>query len=195
MEDDELDLLLRNERYPRSARYSARWMVDGAMGQNTVWQAGDVGGRRAARGRHRVLGLGCGTALWSDLSRQGVRRRGVGDEIEGEPPTACPGEPSQGAGAAGTPADDRPPARTSPTQTSATATSAVRGFRLMLWPWQRQVGFVRIERNIELSVTFDLDGLLRPGSRVVRQPRVEGESRARGVPGSCRRRHVRARHW
>ena len=33
------------------------------------------------------------------------------------------------------------------------------GFRLMLWPWQRQVGVVRIERNIELSVTFDLDGL------------------------------------
>lgn len=36
---------------------------------------------------------------------------------------------------------------------------SVWGFRIMLWPWQRQCGIVRIERNIELSVTFDLDGL------------------------------------
>jgi Conserved hypothetical protein (DUF2461) len=37
------------------------------------------------------------------------------------------------------------------------------GFRIMLWPWQRQVGVVRIERNIELSVSFDLDGLYVQG--------------------------------
>ena len=36
---------------------------------------------------------------------------------------------------------------------------AVWGFRIMLWPWQRQAARVVIERNVELSVTFDLDGL------------------------------------
>jgi hypothetical protein len=36
---------------------------------------------------------------------------------------------------------------------------SVWGFRTMLWPWQRQAGRVRIERNIELGVIFDLDGL------------------------------------
>jgi hypothetical protein len=40
---------------------------------------------------------------------------------------------------------------------------SVWGFRIMLWPWQRQVGVVRIERNIELSVAFDLDGLYVQG--------------------------------
>lgn len=32
-------------------------------------------------------------------------------------------------------------------------------FRKMIWPWQRQVGVIRVQRNLELSLGFDLDGL------------------------------------
>ncbi|WP_350279676.1 SAM-dependent methyltransferase [Kribbella sp. HUAS MG21] len=39
MDDDELAVRLRNDRYPRSAGYSARWLVDAAMGPNPLWQA------------------------------------------------------------------------------------------------------------------------------------------------------------
>lgn len=49
----------------------------------------------------------------------------------------------------------------------------VPGFRKELEPWQRQVGFVRAERNIDQRVSIDLDGLhvrgagwyFNPGSR------------------------------
>ncbi len=36
---------------------------------------------------------------------------------------------------------------------------SVWGFRIMLWPWQRQLGMVGIGPCLELSVAFDLDGL------------------------------------
>ncbi|MEQ7124157.1 DUF2461 family protein [Actinopolymorpha sp. B11F2] len=36
---------------------------------------------------------------------------------------------------------------------------SVWGFRIMLWPWQRQAARVLIERGVELGVIFDLDGL------------------------------------
>lgn len=65
MDDDELDVLLRNERYPRSAGYSARWMVDGAMGPNPVWQAEALAEVMALESGLRVLDLGCGSALSS----------------------------------------------------------------------------------------------------------------------------------
>ena len=50
----------------------------------------------------------------------------------------------------------------------------VPSFRLMLGPWQRQVGFIRTERHIDHRVSFDLDGLyvqgavwyVNPGSKV-----------------------------
>lgn len=37
------------------------------------------------------------------------------------------------------------------------------GFRKMLWPWQRQVAVVRLRPGIELSASFDLDGLAVAG--------------------------------
>ncbi len=52
MDDAELEVLLRNERYPRSAGYSARWMVDGGMGPNPVWQAEALTRTCAAWPRH-----------------------------------------------------------------------------------------------------------------------------------------------
>ncbi|WP_145805418.1 SAM-dependent methyltransferase [Kribbella amoyensis] len=65
MDDDELDGLLKNERYPRSGRYSGRWMVDGVMGPNAVWQAEALGEVIPLEAGMRVLDLGCGTALSS----------------------------------------------------------------------------------------------------------------------------------
>jgi hypothetical protein len=63
VDDAELDLLLRNERYPRSAGYSARWMVDGAMGPNPVWQAEALTDLMQLEPGMRILDMGCGTAL------------------------------------------------------------------------------------------------------------------------------------
>lgn len=65
MDDAELDVLLRNARYPRSAAYSGRWMVDGGMGPNPVWQAEALTEVMALEPGMRVLDLGCGAALSS----------------------------------------------------------------------------------------------------------------------------------
>lgn len=65
MDDDELAVLLKNERYPRSARYSARWMVNGAMGPNPVWQAEALTNLMRLEPGMRILDMGCGTALSS----------------------------------------------------------------------------------------------------------------------------------
>src|SRR4051794_27681577 len=65
MDDDELEKLLRNERYPRTAKYSARWMVDASMGPNPVWQAEALIGLMPLEPGMRVLDLGCGNACSS----------------------------------------------------------------------------------------------------------------------------------
>jgi cyclopropane fatty-acyl-phospholipid synthase-like methyltransferase len=65
MDDDELSRLLANERYPRSARHSARWMVHNAMGPNPVWLAEALTQVMPLEPGMRVLDMGCGTALTS----------------------------------------------------------------------------------------------------------------------------------
>lgn len=65
MDDDELGALLANDRYPRSAHYPARWMVDASMGPNPVWQAEALSAHMDFRPDMRVLDLGCGNALSS----------------------------------------------------------------------------------------------------------------------------------
>ena len=65
VDDAELDVLLRNERYPRSAAYSARWMVDGGMGPNPVWQAEALTNLMPLEPGMRILDMGCGAALSS----------------------------------------------------------------------------------------------------------------------------------
>ncbi|TCC23856.1 methyltransferase domain-containing protein [Kribbella speibonae] len=62
MDDAELEVRLRNGRYPRAAGYSARWMVDGSMGPNPVWQAEALVGLMPLEPGMRVLDMGCGTA-------------------------------------------------------------------------------------------------------------------------------------
>lgn len=62
MDDEELDALLKNDRYPRSSRYSNRWMVDTAMGPNSVWQAEALSDVIELQPGMRVLDMGCGAA-------------------------------------------------------------------------------------------------------------------------------------
>ncbi|GAB3814867.1 SAM-dependent methyltransferase [Kribbella italica] len=65
MDDAELAQLLKNDRYPRSAGYPARWMVDASMGPNPLWQAEALIEHLPLQPGQRVLDLGCGTALSS----------------------------------------------------------------------------------------------------------------------------------
>ena len=58
-------VLLKNERYPRSAKYSPRWVVDAAMGPNPLWQAEALADVMPLDPGMRVLDMGCGTALSS----------------------------------------------------------------------------------------------------------------------------------
>ncbi|WP_344161557.1 SAM-dependent methyltransferase [Kribbella yunnanensis] len=65
MDDAAPARLLRNGRYPRAAGYSGRWMVDGGMGPNPVWQAEALSEVMSLGAGMRVLDMGCGTALSS----------------------------------------------------------------------------------------------------------------------------------
>ncbi|MBO0880704.1 MAG: methyltransferase domain-containing protein [Mycobacterium sp.] len=65
LDDEQLTALLRNDRYPRSSRYSARWMLDGAMGPNPVWLAEALTDVLPLRPGMRVLDMGCGNVLTS----------------------------------------------------------------------------------------------------------------------------------
>ncbi|MEU4194176.1 methyltransferase domain-containing protein [Kribbella sp. NPDC026611] len=65
MDDDELATLLKNDRYPRSSKYSARWLVDNVMGPHPLWQAEALTDVMRLEPGMRVLDLGCGTALTS----------------------------------------------------------------------------------------------------------------------------------
>lgn len=65
MDDDELQRALTLARYPRSAKYPARWMVDNAMGPNPIWLAEALVERMQLRPGMRILDLGCGRALSS----------------------------------------------------------------------------------------------------------------------------------
>lgn len=65
MDDDELQRELTLDRYPRSAKYPARWMMDNAMGPNPVWLAEALTDVMPLRPGMRVLDMGCGRATSS----------------------------------------------------------------------------------------------------------------------------------
>lgn len=65
MDDGDIDAQMTNLRYPRSSRYSARWMVDAGMGPNAVWLAEALSEVMHLEPGMRVLDMGCGTALSS----------------------------------------------------------------------------------------------------------------------------------
>lgn len=65
MDDDQLDALLANERFPRAAKYPGRWMVDNAMGPNPLWLAEALTEVLSLEPGMRVLDMGCGKAMTS----------------------------------------------------------------------------------------------------------------------------------
>jgi len=65
MPDTDLETLVRNKRYPRSAGYAARWMLDGNMGPNPLWLAESLSSVMPLESGMRILDMGCGAALSS----------------------------------------------------------------------------------------------------------------------------------
>ncbi len=57
--------LLRNDRYPRSAKYDPEWVLQGWMGPNVLWLTEWLCERMEFRPGMRVLDMGCGKALSS----------------------------------------------------------------------------------------------------------------------------------
>jgi SAM-dependent methyltransferase len=57
--------LLKNDRFPRSAKYDAEWMLKGWMGPNVVWLTEWLCEKMELKPGMRVLDMGCGKALSS----------------------------------------------------------------------------------------------------------------------------------
>ncbi len=67
--------LLKNDRFPRSAKYDPEWVLKGWMGPNVIWLTEWLGEKMELKPGMRVLDMGCGKALSSIfLAREyGVR--------------------------------------------------------------------------------------------------------------------------
>lgn len=65
MTDQELQRQLRRERYPRSNRYDAAWLVEHMMGPHPLWLMEHLTGLVRLSTGERVMDLGCGKALTS----------------------------------------------------------------------------------------------------------------------------------
>lgn len=63
--DERLRQALTVERYPRSAAYEPRWIIDNLMGPHPLWLAESLTQVMPLRAGTRVLDLGCGSALTS----------------------------------------------------------------------------------------------------------------------------------
>lgn len=63
--DDQLAERLSLDRYPRSATYDPRWIIDNLMGPHPLWLAESLTKVMPLRPGMRVLDLGCGSALTS----------------------------------------------------------------------------------------------------------------------------------
>jgi SAM-dependent methyltransferase len=57
--------LLKNEKYPRSAKYDPAWVLKGWMGPNVVWLTEWLTQKMDLKPGMRVLDMGCGKALSS----------------------------------------------------------------------------------------------------------------------------------
>jgi SAM-dependent methyltransferase len=57
--------LLKNDRFPRSAKYDPAWVLKGWMGPNVLWLAEWLGEKMELKPGMRVLDMGCGKALSS----------------------------------------------------------------------------------------------------------------------------------
>ncbi|HZQ35646.1 MAG TPA: methyltransferase domain-containing protein [Dehalococcoidia bacterium] len=63
--DETLRRMLTLERYPRSAGYDPRWVIDNLMGPNVLWLTEALTDAMRLTPGMRVLDLGCGKALSS----------------------------------------------------------------------------------------------------------------------------------
>src|SRR5581483_7629909 len=61
--DETLRRMLTLERYPRSAGYDPRWVIDNLMGPNVLWLTEALTDAMRLTPGMRVLDLGCGKAL------------------------------------------------------------------------------------------------------------------------------------
>ena len=57
--------LLKNDRYPRSAKYDPKWVLKGWMGPNVLWLTEWLCEKMELKPGMRVLDMGCGKALSS----------------------------------------------------------------------------------------------------------------------------------
>ena len=57
--------LLKNDRFPRSAKYDPEWVLKGWMGPNVLWLAEWLCEKMELKSGIRVLDMGCGKALSS----------------------------------------------------------------------------------------------------------------------------------
>jgi len=57
--------LLKNDRFPRSAKYDPEWVLKGWMGPNVLWLTEWLCAKMALKPGMRVLDMGCGKALSS----------------------------------------------------------------------------------------------------------------------------------
>lgn len=57
--------LLKNDRFPRSAKYDPEWVLKGWMGPNVIWLAEWLTEKMELKPGMRVLDMGCGKALSS----------------------------------------------------------------------------------------------------------------------------------
>jgi SAM-dependent methyltransferase len=57
--------LLKNDRFPRSAKYDPEWVLKGWMGPNVIWLAEWLAEKMELKPGMRVLDMGCGKALSS----------------------------------------------------------------------------------------------------------------------------------
>jgi SAM-dependent methyltransferase len=62
---DTVRSLMRRPEFPRSAKYSPQWVIDGRMGLHPLWLTEWLCDRMTLRPGMRVLDLGCGKALSS----------------------------------------------------------------------------------------------------------------------------------
>ncbi len=61
----QMNSLLENDRYPRSSRYDAAWVLQGWMGPNVLWLTEWLTHEMNLKPGMRVLDMGCGKALSS----------------------------------------------------------------------------------------------------------------------------------
>ena len=62
---DEIRELMKNKRYPLSARYDSDWIIQNSMGSHSLWLLEALIQDMSLKNDMRILDLGCGKAIGS----------------------------------------------------------------------------------------------------------------------------------